>query len=37
MVEIYVGLIRAGRKALRDVPEVIRAEVGARLAEGGAV
>jgi hypothetical protein len=33
VVEIYVKLIAAGHKVLGDVPEVIRAQVAARLAE----
>lgn len=31
MVELYVTLIKAGRKTIEDVPAIIRAEVQARL------
>lgn len=31
MIELYVTLIRAGRKTIEDVPAIIRAEVQARL------
>lgn len=33
MVALYVKLIRAGRKTLDDVPEVLRAEVEKALEE----
>ena len=32
MVDIYVSLIKAGRKTLADVPEQIRQEVADKLA-----
>lgn len=33
MVEIYVSLVRSGRKTLDEVPEALRSAVEARIAE----
>ena len=35
MAQVYAELIRRGRKTLEDVPEALREEVAALLAEDG--